>query len=503
MRNKIVLLFGSFNPVTKAHVETLTKSMESVGADKGIFIPTSFEHIYSKMIKSQGRMALSNELRIKMLQSVCDSDNRLSVCTYEIDNSIVSNTKETLEYLIKNNPDSVIYYTCGADKLKSFSKWKNIEDILNNVEVLVFERSDIVIDSFLDNNPLLNKFKDKFHVMNNISDSLVSSTKVRELFFNGNLEYKNILPRGVGEIFSNLKIDDYPPLDFNEWIKLMHKYGGMHGSEIALKKLYLENKKIMKDLTVSDTVFYSSPELNINLTNYHGEVSCVNSDLIMEYEKLLRDNYHPVIINVCNKERSCGKYDMGDFKTISDEEELCRISNLSNYLYPYGKVSFKAVKECDVPYKGEKYPLNNNDIIYCKEVVVFRNNKNDWYTLLTDVVSSDIILFSALSLREKETVLLREDLKYRNSDGSLNRDGKNELKNRFINALHVALINNKDSIVLGDLGIRNYYLLESDVLEVVDEVLNEYKNKFKKIVIVLPYKRSNSYKQFYERFNGE
>jgi nicotinic acid mononucleotide adenylyltransferase len=95
MRNKIVLLFGSFNPVTKAHVETLTKSMESIGADKGIFIPTSFEHIYSKMIKSQGRMALSNELRIKMLQSVCDSDNRLSVCTYEIDNSIVNNTKKT------------------------------------------------------------------------------------------------------------------------------------------------------------------------------------------------------------------------------------------------------------------------------------------------------------------------------------------------------------------------------------------------------------------------
>jgi hypothetical protein len=119
------------------------------------------------------------------------------------------------------------------------------------------------------------------------------------------------------------------------------------------------------------------------------------------------------------------------------------------------------------------------------------------------VVSSDIILFPALSLREKETVLLKEDLKYRNSDGSLNSDGKNKLKNRFINALHVALINNKDSIVLGDLGIRNYYLLESDVLEVIDEVLKEYKNKFKKIVIVLPYKRSNSYKQFYERFNGE
>ena len=76
MKNKIVLLFGSFNPVTKAHVETLTKSMEFVGAEKGIFIPTSYDHIYSKMIKTKGRMVLSNDLRTKMLQTVCDNDNR-------------------------------------------------------------------------------------------------------------------------------------------------------------------------------------------------------------------------------------------------------------------------------------------------------------------------------------------------------------------------------------------------------------------------------------------
>ena len=62
MENKIVLLFGSFNPVTKAHVETLTTSMKFVGAQKGIFIPTSYEHIFGKMVKTKGRMMLSNDL---------------------------------------------------------------------------------------------------------------------------------------------------------------------------------------------------------------------------------------------------------------------------------------------------------------------------------------------------------------------------------------------------------------------------------------------------------
>ena len=106
MEDKIVLLFGSFNPVTKAHVETLTKSMKFVGANKGVFIPTSFEHIYSKMIKTKGQISLSNELRLEMLNSVCDMDSRLSVCTYEMDNSIVNNTKGTIEHLINTYPNS-------------------------------------------------------------------------------------------------------------------------------------------------------------------------------------------------------------------------------------------------------------------------------------------------------------------------------------------------------------------------------------------------------------
>ena len=62
MEQKLVLLFGSFNLVTKSHVDTLIKSMEKVGSNNGLFVPTSHTHIYSKMIKTKGRMALSNEM---------------------------------------------------------------------------------------------------------------------------------------------------------------------------------------------------------------------------------------------------------------------------------------------------------------------------------------------------------------------------------------------------------------------------------------------------------
>ena len=34
---KIVVLFGSFNPVTKAHFSILSDSIDKVGADEGVF----------------------------------------------------------------------------------------------------------------------------------------------------------------------------------------------------------------------------------------------------------------------------------------------------------------------------------------------------------------------------------------------------------------------------------------------------------------------------------
>ena len=63
-----------------------------------MFVPTSYTHIYSKMIKTKGRIALSNDIRVQMLQSVCNQNPRLSVCTYEIDNDITSNTKQTIDF---------------------------------------------------------------------------------------------------------------------------------------------------------------------------------------------------------------------------------------------------------------------------------------------------------------------------------------------------------------------------------------------------------------------
>ena len=97
---------------------------------------------------------------------------------------------------------------------------------------------------------------------------------------------------------------------------------------------------------------------------------------------------------------------------------------MHNYLYPYSKSNLKAVKECPISYKEEIYPLSNHTVIYCKDVSIFRNNKKNWYTKLDEVTECDIILTPSISLREKETSILKEDLKYKDENGYLNIKGK-------------------------------------------------------------------------------
>ena len=47
---KIVVLTGSFNPVTKAHFQILSKAVEYLHADKGLFVATNEKYLIRKTI---------------------------------------------------------------------------------------------------------------------------------------------------------------------------------------------------------------------------------------------------------------------------------------------------------------------------------------------------------------------------------------------------------------------------------------------------------------------
>ena len=71
MTDRIVVLGGSFNPPTIAHLKTIQAAMDAVGACRGLFMPTSQASVARKMKKQRcPQDTLGEELRLAMLESL-------------------------------------------------------------------------------------------------------------------------------------------------------------------------------------------------------------------------------------------------------------------------------------------------------------------------------------------------------------------------------------------------------------------------------------------------
>ena len=72
MPPKIIVLGGSFNPPTLAHIRLMLSALDQVGADRGIFAPSNNEYVSRKMKRSgTPSEVLTEALRLKMLQRRC------------------------------------------------------------------------------------------------------------------------------------------------------------------------------------------------------------------------------------------------------------------------------------------------------------------------------------------------------------------------------------------------------------------------------------------------
>ena len=80
MREKIVVMGGSFNPPTIAHQRLMLGAVETLGAARGIFVPSSHAYVSAKMRRDKHRNeVLPEEARLRMLLAMAADDPRLEV----------------------------------------------------------------------------------------------------------------------------------------------------------------------------------------------------------------------------------------------------------------------------------------------------------------------------------------------------------------------------------------------------------------------------------------
>ena len=523
MSKKIVVLTGSFNPITKAHRLILENAINKVNADLGLLVIVSDAYLNNKIIckrKDKRPFIISEDVRKQLIDSLNNEFPNIKYGGVELGGASPSTVK-TLKKIQRKYKDYELYFSIGADKLKGFSHWNDIESFFSKINLIVYPREGFNIEETINNDTLLTKIKDKIIVLDCIKGANgISSTKLRECFFK-NLDYKDLMDNGPYEIFKKLNPSDYKEISAEQIIKAHIIYGGRFGGNAARKEVYKENTKLFKNWDNSllgdrndkilNTKVYKH-EFKISHKNHYETIyECENIDCSGLALRLINEGLNPVILNIASNKRPCGGYNDG---VNAQEESLCQMSTLSQSLYQFANPKFKYFKDANVAHIPDVYPMDINfGGIYSPNVCFFRNNLSEHYSLKEKTFDCSIVTVASLSNRETNDYTNNESM-YFDNNGYLTSEGKEIEKNKIRTIYRIALDNNHDSIVLGAFGCGVYRLHPEEVSKLFKEIVeeDEFKNAFKVVAFAI-YEgkgskrkivgRNGKFKPFYDIFNNQ
>ena len=164
-----VIFGGAFNPVTNAHIKVCQYIQQKMDVEEFIFLPVSSAYTKSDLA--------SNYHRLNMLKLATKNCDKALVSSLEIeDNDFLGTYKSLIRFYDKYEDD--IAFVIGADNLELMDKWINIEGILSEFKIIVLGRDNIDINQMIDENDVLNKYKDNFIIFKDFN----VSTIVKALF---------------------------------------------------------------------------------------------------------------------------------------------------------------------------------------------------------------------------------------------------------------------------------------------------------------------------------
>jgi len=186
---KIGLFGGSFDPIHNGHILTSLAVKEKRGLDKVIFVPC---HISPH--KLEGGHS-SSEHRLNMVKSAIENIPYFDLSDYEIIKGEVSYSIETVKHFKKFYEE--IELIIGYDNLLVFDNWKDPDELVKLVNLVVLKRKTDLIEN-------RNRF---FEVAQFVDAPLIniSSTDIRERIHKS-LSVNLMVPAKVLSYIKNYKL---------------------------------------------------------------------------------------------------------------------------------------------------------------------------------------------------------------------------------------------------------------------------------------------------------
>lgn len=194
-----VLIFGTFNPITNAHVNMGLTAKRMIPDSDIIYVPA--RDAFLKGWKKYDDSSILKD-RILLLYSVTERLG-FKVTDIELDGTVDGRSVNTISYMKEHPGYSDVWFCMGTDKLNEITTWYKADELLGKNRFLVFKRagSDEAIAGFRSG-----PYYDNFTFVDdpeNLYD--VSSTLVRKMIFDGNVDaIKDLVPPEVYEHYKGL-----------------------------------------------------------------------------------------------------------------------------------------------------------------------------------------------------------------------------------------------------------------------------------------------------------
>lgn len=180
MKERMIVFYGNFNPITTAHKEMILESLKYLEPERLLIVPSSDLKSYNKDLNSYHR--------VNMVNAVFRNYKRVRIEFTDLNASRKISLSEVLLEIEKNYTDKEMHYLLGTDDLLEFSKEEKLEEVLEKYELIVTQREGFDLDEIISKSEILTRFKDKIVEVPIIKYTIVSSSKVREMVLDGKFE---------------------------------------------------------------------------------------------------------------------------------------------------------------------------------------------------------------------------------------------------------------------------------------------------------------------------
>ena len=192
-RRKVGIMGGPFDPIHIGHLILGENAFQQFGLDYVLFMPSG-----NPPHKRNRPGRASTQERVDMVKLAIADNPHFVLSLAETHEDGYTYTKETLERMTREHPDTDYYFIMGADSLFSFETWKEPQAICDLCTLLVAVRNDVGME-LLDSK--ISDLKEKFggHILKLDAPNIeISSGAMRKhIFQQRSLRY--YMPETVAE----------------------------------------------------------------------------------------------------------------------------------------------------------------------------------------------------------------------------------------------------------------------------------------------------------------